>query len=57
VVVDPNVKIQEVKAATCDVVAGRRPRGPAVRDLVARWPAEAVALRADRADAPGEGGG
>ena len=27
IVLDPNVHIQEVKAATCDVVAGRRPRG------------------------------
>jgi formate dehydrogenase major subunit len=26
IVLDPNVHIQEVKAATCDVVAGRRPR-------------------------------
>jgi formate dehydrogenase major subunit len=25
---DPNVHIQEVKAATCDIVPGRRPRGP-----------------------------
>jgi formate dehydrogenase major subunit len=27
---DPNVHIQEVKAATCDIVPGRRPRGPAL---------------------------
>jgi formate dehydrogenase major subunit len=33
-VLDPNVHIQEVKAATCDVLPGRRPRGPALRDLV-----------------------
>ena len=33
---DPNVHIQEVKAATCDVVPGRRPQGAAVRDLVDR---------------------
>jgi formate dehydrogenase major subunit len=26
---DPNVQIQEVKAATCDIRSGRRPRGPA----------------------------
>ena len=25
---DPNVHIQEVKAATCDIRPGRRPRGP-----------------------------
>jgi formate dehydrogenase major subunit len=31
---DPNVHIQEVKAATCDIRAGRRPRGPALRALV-----------------------
>ena len=31
---DPNVHIQEVKAATCDIRPGRRPRGPARRDLV-----------------------
>jgi formate dehydrogenase major subunit len=34
VVLDPNVHIQEVKAATCDVRAGRRPRGQALVDLV-----------------------
>jgi formate dehydrogenase major subunit len=31
---DPNVHIQEVKAATCDVIAGRRPRGPELLELV-----------------------
>jgi formate dehydrogenase major subunit len=31
---DPNVHIQEVKAATCDVRAGRRPRGRALTELV-----------------------
>jgi formate dehydrogenase major subunit len=31
---DPNVHIQEVKAATCDVIPGRRPRGEARRTLV-----------------------
>jgi formate dehydrogenase major subunit len=35
VVLDPNVHIQEAKAATCDVVAGRRPRGPALAAFVA----------------------
>jgi len=34
IVLDPNVHIQEVKAATCDVRAGRRPRGPALLALV-----------------------
>ena len=32
---DPNVHIQDSKASTCDVRPGRRPRGPALLDLVA----------------------
>ena len=32
--VDPNVFIQESKVATCDIRAGRRPRGPALTVLV-----------------------
>jgi formate dehydrogenase major subunit len=36
-VLDPNVHIQEVKAATCDIRPGRRPRGPAVLALVADY--------------------
>ena len=35
---DPNVHIQEVKAATCDIRPGRRPRGTALRDLVDDYP-------------------
>lgn len=31
---DPNVHIGEYKAMTCDVRPGRRPRGPALRELV-----------------------
>jgi formate dehydrogenase major subunit len=31
---DPNVHIQEMKALAVDIRPGRRPRGPAVRDLV-----------------------
>jgi formate dehydrogenase major subunit len=31
---DTNVHIQEVKAATCDIRPGRRPRGPALLELV-----------------------
>ncbi len=31
---DPNVHIQNTKAQTCDITAGRRPRGPARRTLV-----------------------
>jgi formate dehydrogenase major subunit len=34
IVLDPNVHIQEVKAATCDIRPGRRPRGPALRRYV-----------------------
>jgi formate dehydrogenase major subunit len=33
-VLDPNVHIQEVKAATCDVRPGRRPRGKALLEFV-----------------------
>src|ERR671932_892015 len=32
---DPNVHIQEVKALTCDLRPGRRPRGPALPRFVA----------------------
>jgi formate dehydrogenase major subunit len=31
---DPNVQIQEVKALTCDIRAGRRPRGPRLAQFV-----------------------
>ncbi len=34
---DPNVHIQEVKAMACDIRPGRRPRGPALRELVRRY--------------------
>ena len=34
---DPNVFIQEGKAATCDIQPGRRPRGPALREHVATY--------------------
>ncbi len=46
---DPNVHIQEVKALACDIRAGRRPRGPALRDLIRSYTARAdrEALRAD----------
>lgn len=37
VVVDPNVFIQESKVATCDVRPGRRPRGPALLELLAEY--------------------
>jgi formate dehydrogenase major subunit len=38
---DPNVHIQEVKTFTCDIRPGRRPRGPALLDLVAEYQARA----------------
>jgi formate dehydrogenase major subunit len=31
---DPNVHIMDTKTGTCDVVAGRRPRGPALLEFV-----------------------
>ncbi len=34
VTLDPNVQIQESKVGSCDVVAGRRPQGRALLDLV-----------------------
>jgi formate dehydrogenase major subunit len=34
IALDPNVHIQEVKAATCDIRPGRRPRGPALPKFV-----------------------
>jgi formate dehydrogenase major subunit len=34
---DPNVHIQEVKALACDIRPGRRPRGAALRALVAEY--------------------
>ena len=37
IALDPNVHIQESKAATCDIVAGRRPRGAALPEFVAAY--------------------
>jgi formate dehydrogenase major subunit len=34
---DPNAHIQEVKALAVDVVPGRRPRGPALLDLISSY--------------------
>jgi len=34
IVTDPNVHIQESKAATCDIIPGRRPRGTRLTELV-----------------------
>lgn len=38
IVLDRNVQIQEVKAASCDIRPGRRPRGKALLDLVNAYP-------------------
>jgi len=38
---DPNVHIQEVKALAVDIRPGRRPRGPALRELVRQYRARA----------------
>jgi formate dehydrogenase major subunit len=38
IALDPNVQIQEVKAASCDIRPGRLPEGRAVRDLVEGYP-------------------
>jgi formate dehydrogenase major subunit len=37
ITLDPNVHIQEAKAATCDIRPGRRPRGPALLEYVAEY--------------------
>jgi formate dehydrogenase major subunit len=37
IALDSNVHIQEVKAATCDIRPGRRPRGAALLELVAEY--------------------
>jgi formate dehydrogenase major subunit len=36
ILADPNVHIMEAKAFTCDVLPGRRPRGPALDEMVER---------------------
>jgi formate dehydrogenase major subunit len=41
IVMDSNVQISEFKAATCDIRPGRRPRGPALLELVERYRREA----------------
>ena len=37
IALDPNVHIQETKAATCDIQPGRRPRGPELLEYVAGY--------------------
>jgi formate dehydrogenase major subunit len=46
-VLDPNVHIQESKVATCDVVPGRRPRGPDLLRLVEAYRSRAVLATGD----------
>jgi formate dehydrogenase major subunit len=46
---DPNVQIGEYKAATCDIRAGRRPRGPALDALVAGYRRRAEGAEGPRA--------
>src|SRR5213078_1215739 len=43
IVLDPNVHIQEVKAFTCEIRPGRRPRGPALVEFVDGLRAQALA--------------
>ena len=49
-VLDPNVLIQESKVATCDIQPGRRPRGPALLDLVTTYRRRAGIGREETAD-------
>jgi formate dehydrogenase major subunit len=63
IVGDPNVHIMESKANTCDVLPGRRPRGPALVELVEGHRARALAeerggpgARAADGDGPRMGG-
>jgi formate dehydrogenase major subunit len=42
---DPNVHIQEVKAFTCDIRPGRRPRGPTLPRYVSELRARASGAR------------
>jgi formate dehydrogenase major subunit len=51
-VLDPNVHIQESKAATCDVVPGRRPRGRDLLRLVDEYRARA-GINAETGSQPG----
>ena len=54
IVGDPNVHIQEAKAATCDIRPGRRPRGPALVELVDGPPGRPGGPGADRSVASGD---
>jgi formate dehydrogenase major subunit len=54
-VLDPNVHISEYKAGTCDIRPGRRPRGPALTELVEDY--RRRAMGSDRVEANEENGG
>jgi formate dehydrogenase major subunit len=45
IVLDPNVHIQEVKAFSCDIRPGRRPRGRDLPRYVQRTAVEALSAR------------
>jgi formate dehydrogenase major subunit len=53
---DPNVHIQEVKASTCDIVAGRRPRGAAKLAFVEAY-RQRAGVTEETGMAPSAGGG
>ena len=53
VVVDPNVSIQEDKAATCDIRPGRRPRGPELAPFLEDYRRRAGINAATDAEAAG----
>jgi formate dehydrogenase major subunit len=58
IVLDPNVHIQESKAATCDIRPGRRPRGAALLALVEDYRRQAGISSETGIDAhPSEGPG
>ncbi len=48
IVLDPNVHIQEGKAAACDIRPGRRPRGRALREFVQGYPREPLPAEGSR---------
>jgi formate dehydrogenase major subunit len=63
VALDPNVQIQESKAGTCDIIAGRRPTGEALLRLVGEYQSRAGSTAATgndltaRSHGPGGEGG
>jgi formate dehydrogenase major subunit len=53
VALDPNVHIQESKAASCDIQPGRRPRGPRLLAYMADYRRRAGAVQSGPANATG----